>query len=61
MAAEMVIHIDDCDVIIVEEKIGTVRDDCQDVFVVEEKMGTDIDDSQIQDVIIVEEKMCNPL
>ena len=59
MAAEMVIHIDDCDVIMVEEKMGTDRDDSQDVIVVEEKMGVDVDDSQ--DVIIVEEKMCNPL
>ena len=59
MAAEMVIHIDDCDVIMVEEKMRKDRDDSQDVIVVEEKMGTDVDDSQ--DVIIVEEKMCNPL
>ena len=58
MAAEMVIHIDDCDVIMVEEKMGTDRDDSQDVIVVG-KMGTDVDDSQ--DIIIVEEKMCNPL
>ena len=59
MAAEMVIHIDDCDVIMVEEKMRKDRDDSQDVIVVEEKMGVDVDDSQ--DVIIVEEKMCNPL
>ena len=39
MAAEMVIHIADCeDVIIVEEKIGTDIDDSQDVIIVEEKM-----------------------
>ena len=38
MAAEMVIHIDDCDVIMVEEKMGTDRDDSQDVIIVEEKM-----------------------
>ena len=39
MAAEMVIHIEDCeDIIIVEEKMGTDINDCQDVIIVEEKM-----------------------